>query len=180
MKIIGCCRALRLSSFFILLTVRLTGLGSNRSSISLHQHCPSRHQRDASSKGPPKIPPNPPHAEQAGLTAVCALPQEGDIAQPLRFGPEASFTTRTLIVSALVMSACSAANSFLPLSPNSPSHSICQSCQQINPRLPATHSPLSPQQAQTPAGESGMHAINVTPDSNVHCVSCPHPHQRYC
>lgn len=56
---------------FILHTVRLTGLSSNRRSISLHQNCPSRHQRDAATKGPPKIPPNPPHAEQAGLTAVC-------------------------------------------------------------------------------------------------------------
>lgn len=115
-------------------------------------------------KGPPKIPPNPPRAEQAGLTAVCALPQEADIAQPLRSGLEASFTTRTLIVSALVMSACSAANSFLPLSPNSPSHSVCQSCQQINPWLPTTHSSLSQQQAQTRTAKSGIQAINVTPD----------------
>lgn len=73
----------------------------------------------------------------------CALPQEADIAQPLRSGREGSFTTRTLIVSALVMSACFAANSSLPLSPNPPSHSLCQSCQQINPRLPTTHSSLS-------------------------------------
>lgn len=55
----------------------------------------------------------------------------------------AHFQTRTLIVSALVMSACSSANSFLPLSPNPP-----KSCQQINPWLPTTHSSLSQQQAQ--------------------------------
>lgn len=66
----------------------------------------------------------------------CALPQEADIGQPLRSGLEGQFTTRTLIVSALMMSAYSAANSFLPLSPNSASHSLCQPCRQINPWAP--------------------------------------------
>lgn len=40
------------------------GPGSNRRSISLQRPCPSTRRRP---KGPPKIPANPPHAEQAGL-----------------------------------------------------------------------------------------------------------------
>lgn len=72
------------------------------------------------------------------------LRRGADIAQPLRSGLVGSFTTRTLIVSALVMSACSAANSFLPLSPNSSSRSVYQSCQQINPWPPRPHTHHSP------------------------------------
>lgn len=67
-KTVFCFDGLHLPSFLILLTVRLTGLDSNHRSISLHQHCLCSHKRDATTKGPPKIPANPPHAEQAGLT----------------------------------------------------------------------------------------------------------------
>lgn len=84
----------------------------------------------------------------------CELPQEADIGQPLRSGLEGSFKTRSLIVSARVMSARSAANSFMPLSPNSSFHSVYQCCQRINPWLSTAHSSLSQLHVRTQAAKT--------------------------
>lgn len=120
MKDTGRWRGLRLSSFFILLTVRVTGLHSNHWSISLHQHCPSRHQghhREWPTQKPLQI--LYMHSKQGSSSQQCALPQGADTAQPLHSRLEVYFTAT------LMMSACSA-NSVLHLPTNSPSRSLCQ------------------------------------------------------
>ena len=125
-------------------------------------------------EGPPHIPPNPPHVRAGRARSSVHYLRRLTELSPSGLDLRARLQPELLIVSALVMSACSGANSFLPLSPNSP-----KSCQQINTWLPTTHSSLSLQQAQARAAKSRIWPINVTPDWNLYFVSCPHPLQCY-
>lgn len=141
MKITGCC-----GGAFICLHASFCSLSDPRGSAPTadQSHFASTVHEDA--RGMPRQKAHPKSLQILFMQSKqdaqqCELPQEPDIAQPLCSGREGSFTTRTLIVSALVMSARSAANSFMPPSSNSPFHSECQSCQQINPST--TRSSLS-------------------------------------
>lgn len=121
MKITDCCKGAFVFHFSSCSLSGAQGLASSANQSNFSEHCPPKHERDATTKKrahPKSLKILPVQSKQDSQQHELA--QEADMAQSRRSRLEGSFTASALIVLDAVMSARAAANSFMSLSPYCP------------------------------------------------------------